>query len=137
MRRFIKIDNNYIEVIFENEKIFFNKNSIANTIKPSPYFISKSEILISNSDTNVFLEKYSMDKKRKEPLDIYCLDKENSFIFRLKGLIISSVTYINDSFLTKIEFYSDYNEYIDDTSDFLTNLTKHIRDKRIEELGIK
>lgn len=132
MRRFIQIDNNYIEVIFENEKIFFNKNSIANTIKPSPYFVSKSEISIRNSDANAFLEKYS----EKKPLDIYCLDKGNSFIFRLNGLIIISTNF-NDPFLTKIEFYSDYNEYIDDVSDVLTNLTKHIRNKRIEELGIK
>lgn len=140
MRRFIKIDNDYFEAFFKDERIFYENGSIASRITPSEYYILKTKISFFDVEAlDTFLLKFNNNQKNSL-LDIYNIDEQNkpNSIFRLYNFIITSITYItNEISDIELEIYADYSECTNDTSNNFIDIIKHIRNKRIELLGIK
>lgn len=138
MRRFIKIEEDYFEAHFQDEKIFYENGSIASRITPSEYYILKTKIsLFDIESANLILLHFN--NKKINSLDIYNIDDKNQLnsIFRLYGVFVIGVTYNTetDVFKSDIEICADYSECTNDVNNF-SDIIKHIRNKRIEQLGI-
>ena len=135
MRRFIEFENSLFEVIFHNENIFYNRNSqVAHKIVPNnDIYISKAEISFINT---INIDKFVNSNLKKSEIYIYCIEENDAYMFRLTGAMVTNISYNDD--IPKIEICSDYHEYVGGiNNEYNSKIIKHIRNKRIEVLGIK